>query len=129
LGPALFTQAAADPASPKALRLIVKNVLSSGPHPVPGHSMTVNNTQYEWHDPYGQVLGASIRRIIDLSDLSKSESILPTGQSGNPLSDHFGDQTELWLTGKYRIFEHNSKVAGQDRLRTMVLSPTAEIQQ
>ncbi len=129
LGPALFTQAAADPASPKALRLIVKNVLSSGPHPVPGHSMTVNNTQYEWHDPYGQVLGASIRRIIDLSDLSKSESILPTGQSGNPLSDHFGDQTELWLTGKYRIFEHHSNVAGQDRLRTMIVSPTAEIQQ
>lgn len=129
LGPALFSQAAAEPDAPKALKLIVANALSSGPHPVPGHSMTVNNTQYEWHAPYGQVLGASIRRIVDLSDLSKSESILPTGQSGNPLSDHFGDQTELWLSGKYRIFEHNNNIAGQDRLRTMILSPAAEIPQ
>jgi penicillin G amidase len=129
LGPALLSQAASDPNSPGALKLIVANILSSGPHPVPGHSMTVNNTQYEWHAPYAQVLGASIRRIVDLSDLSSSESILPTGQSGNPLSDHFGDQTELWLSGKYRIFEHNDQVAGQENLRTMRLIPSAEIPQ
>lgn len=129
LGPALFSQAAAEPDAPKTLKLIVSNALSSGPHPVPGHSMTVNNTQYEWHAPYAQVLGASIRRIVDLSDLSKSESIIPTGQSGNPLSDHFGDQTELWLSGKYRIFEHNTDIAGQVRLRTMILSPASETPQ
>jgi penicillin amidase len=86
--------------------------------------MTVNNTQYEWHAPYAQVLGASIRRIVDLSDLSKSESIIPTGQSGNPLSEHFGDQTELWLSGKYRIFEHSSRIVEQTRLRTMIMSPS-----
>jgi penicillin G amidase len=124
LGPALFSQAAQDPNAPRALKLIVSNILSSGPHPVEGHSMTVNNTQYEWHAPYAQVLGASIRRIVDLSDLSKSESIIPTGQSGNPLSEHFGDQTELWLSGKYRIFEHSNRVVEQTRLRTMIMSPS-----
>ncbi|HAC15971.1 MAG TPA: hypothetical protein DCE78_08520 [Bacteroidetes bacterium] len=123
LSPPLFSQAAKEPESSEALKLIVNNVLSKGPYPVGGHSMTVNNTQYDWHDPYGQVLGASIRRIIDLSNLSKSESVIPTGQSGNPLSDHFGDQTELWLSGKYRIFEHNNTVSEQVRFRTMELNP------
>ena len=123
LSPPLFSQASKEPDAPNTLKLIVNNVLSKGPYPVGGHSMSVNNTQYDWHDPYGQVLGASIRRIVDLSNLSKSESVIPTGQSGNPLSTHFGDQTELWLSGKYRIFEHNNIVSEQVRLRTMELNP------
>lgn len=123
LGPPLFSQAANEPDSPRSLKLIVSNVLSKGPYPVGGHSMTVNNTQYDWQNPYGQVLGASIRRIVNLGDLSRSESVIPTGQSGNPLSDHFGDQTELWLSGKYRIFEHHNNISEQVRYRTMTLNP------
>lgn len=123
LSPPLFREAAADSTAPAALRMIVKNVLSQGPFPVSGHSMTVNNTQYNWSDPFAQVLGASIRRIVDLSDLSRSESVIPTGQSGNPLSAHFADQTDLWLTGKYRIFEHNNVLTAKVRTRKMILKP------
>lgn len=123
LSPLLFREAVADSTAPTALKMIVNNVLSRGPYPVGGHSMSVNNTQYNWEDPFGQVLGASIRRIVDLSDLSRSESILPTGQSGNPLSRHFGDQTELWISGKYRIFTHNNHIADEVRIRTMFLKP------
>ena len=123
LAPPLFREAAADPSAPSALRMIVRNILSKGPFPVGGHSMTVNNTQYNWEDPFSQVLGASIRRIVDLSDLSRSESIIPTGQSGNPLSAHFGDQTDLWLSGKYRIFEHNNVLTEKVPTRTMILRP------
>lgn len=121
--PPLFGEAARSPDAPASLRLIVKNVLSKGPYPVGGHSMTVNNTQYDWANPYAQVLGASIRRIVDLADLSQSESVLPTGQSGNPLSRHYGDQSELWLTGKYRIFQHNNKIPDLARFRVMSLNP------
>jgi penicillin amidase len=123
LAPPLFAEAAKDPNAPKTLKLIVNSVLSRGPYSVEGHSMTVNNTQYDWNNPFDQVLGASIRRIIDLSDMTQSESVTPTGQSGNPLSRHFGDQSDLWLTGKYRIFEHNSRIPEQVRYRTMSLNP------
>lgn len=123
LSPPLFSEAVKDENAARALKLIVNNVLSRGPYAVEGHSMTVNNTQYDWNKPFDQVLGASIRRIVDLSDLSQSESVLPTGQSGNPLSHHFGDQSDLWLTGKYRIFEHNSRIPEQVRYRTMSLNP------
>ncbi len=121
--PPLFYEASLEEDAPNALKMIVNNVLSRGPFAVPGHSMTVNNTQYNWEKPYEQTLGASIRRIVDLSDLSQSESVIPTGQSGNPLERHFGDQTELWLSGKYRIFQHNNNIPERTRSRTMTLRP------
>jgi penicillin amidase len=123
LAPPLFREAASDPNASRALRLIVENLLSKGPYEIGGHSMSVNNTQYDLQKPFTQVLGASIRRIVDLSNTTKSESVLPTGQSGNPLSPHFGDQTELWLTGKYRIFNHYTDIADDARYRKMTLIP------
>ncbi len=121
--PPVFREAAQAPGAPAVLKLIVNNVLSTGPHNVPGHSRTVNNGQYDWHSPFEMTLGPSIRRIVDLKDLRSSWSVLPTGQSGNPLGDHFGDQTELWKSGKYRIFQHHLTIAEQPDLRTMTLHP------
>ncbi len=121
--PPLFSQAAEDPSSPAALKMIVDNVLSKGPYPVKGHGMSINNGQYSWDKPFEMTLGPSVRRIVDLSDLSKTRSVLPTGQSGNPLSSHFGDQTELWLNNQYRTFYQDSSFFEQADLRSMRLVP------
>lgn len=122
--PPLFSQAAQDPDAPGALKLIVNNVLSQGPYKAPGHGMSVNNGQYRWENGFEMVLGASIRKISDLSDMSKSKSILPTGQSGNPLSDYYGDQTNLWLDGQYRwLHQDSTAFSGEIRVRTMRLTP------
>lgn len=121
--PPLFSQAAEDPTSPAALKLIVDNVLSKGPYPVKGHGMSINNGQYSWDKPFEMVLGPSVRRIIDFSDLSKTKAVIPTGQSGNPLSSHFGDQTELWLNAQYRTFYQDSSFFEQADFKTMRLVP------
>ena len=44
----------------------------------------------------------SWRVVYDLSNLDASAGILPTGQSGNPASRHWNDQTELWAAGALR---------------------------
>ena len=88
--PPLFKEATQDSSSPKALKLIVDNILSHGPFEVPGQGMTINNGQYSWDNPFEMVLGASVRRIVDLADLRFSQSVLPTGQSGNPFSSLYG---------------------------------------
>jgi len=121
--PPLFSLAAEDPNSPKALSLIVDNILSKGPYPVEGHGMSVNNGQYRWETPFEMTLGASVRRIADLSDLNSTLSVLPTGQSGNPLSEHYGDQTQMWLNGQYRTFYHGSTLTERPNIRTMMLTP------
>lgn len=122
--PPLFAQAAEDPEAPSSLRMIVDNVLSKGPYEVQSHGMSVNNGQYRWNKPFEMILGPSLRRISDLSDMSKSKSVLPTGQSGNPLSDYYGDQTELWLNGQYRwLYQDSTVLFDEVEVRTMRLIP------
>lgn len=121
--PELFGEAANNPNAPTSLKLIVNNLLSNGPHPVNGHDMSINNGEYSWNDPYEMILGPSIRRIIDFSDLSKSWSINSTGQSGNPISQYYGDQTESWLNGQYKFIYQDSTFFDENQFNTMTFIP------
>lgn len=120
---ALFSEAAEQEASPEALKLVVNNILNKGPYSIGGHSNSINNGEYRWNNPYKMVLGPSIRRIVDFSDLSSTLSILPTGQSGNPLSQYYGDQTESWLNGEYKFFYQDSSFFNESQYQTMNLVP------
>jgi len=94
--------------------------LNVGPFPAAGSGTTVNNMEYRMYDPYDVVLGPSVRHIYDYADFQKGGlSVLPTGQSGNPLSPHYADQAEMYNTGKYRVFpidEETIKNAGYKHL-------------
>ena len=72
-----------------------------GPFHVGGSGTTVNCTGRDLSDTYGVVWGASARLIVDLDNFDNSVSVLPTGQSGQPMDDHYRDQAPLWLTGRY----------------------------
>ena len=50
---------------------------------------------------FPHVHGATLRVVFDLADLDKSLFVLPTGQSGNPLSPHFADMVGLWRDGGF----------------------------
>jgi penicillin amidase len=50
---------------------------------------------------FGVVHGPSYRAVYDLADLDRSQWIAATGQSGHPLSPHYGDLTEAWREGRY----------------------------
>lgn len=121
--PPLFALAASEPDAPNSLSLIVDNLLSKGPYAVESHGMSVNNGQYKWEEPFKMTLGPSMRRIVDLSDMSRAQTILPTGQSGNPLSRHYGDQIDMWLNGQLRWMHQDSSLFSQDDIRTMKLRP------
>ncbi len=43
-----------------------------------------------------------MRIVLDFADIEASESILPTGQSGNIFSRWYKDQEKMYATGKYR---------------------------
>jgi penicillin G amidase len=50
---------------------------------------------------YPDVHGAGLRAIFDLADLDRSRFMIAGGQSGNPLSAHYGDLIERWRDGRY----------------------------
>ena len=47
------------------------------------------------------LMGPSQRHIFDTADWDRSLTVIPTGESGIPASAHYGDQTGLFLEGRY----------------------------
>ncbi len=75
--------------------------LNRGPFAVSGSYHTVAPYTYMWSRPDSVFHGASHRNIYDLSAWDSSASVIPTGTSGIPASDHYCDQTAHYLAGKY----------------------------
>ncbi|NBC31961.1 MAG: penicillin acylase family protein [Alphaproteobacteria bacterium] len=50
-------------------------------------------------EPFRHIHGASLRAVYDLSDLAASRFMIVTGQSGNPVSPHYGNLVGPWRDG------------------------------
>ncbi|NHZ84373.1 MAG: hypothetical protein GWP19_00650 [Planctomycetia bacterium] len=98
--------------------------LNIGPINSCGSNGNINVSEYSFDDSYDQISGISIRRIFDLSDMSNSYSILPTGQSGLPKSVHYADQAELFNSHSFRKIEFDEPVIrNSDKYKKLVLYP------
>jgi penicillin amidase len=76
-------------------------VYNLGPVSYGGDTYTINQATTNLSDPLRRISGnASLRMVVDVGAWEKSRYVLPGGQSGNPLSPHYGDQFELWLRGE-----------------------------
>lgn len=51
--------------------------------------------------PWMTARGPGYRAVYDLADPDSSVFVTATGQSGNPLSRHYDDLSELWQRGEY----------------------------
>lgn len=95
---------------------VLDKLINIGPFGIGGDGTTIFNTEYSFDrlitkdndtknssrsERYENVLGPSMRYIFDFSNPDSVEFILPTGQSGNVMSDHYSDMTKMWLKGKY----------------------------
>ncbi len=68
--------------------------------PTGGDSTTVNVGHYAIVNearPFASIHAASYRGLYDLADLDRSRFVTTTGQSGNPLSGHYRDLSQLWV--------------------------------
>lgn len=90
---------------------VLRKYFNVGPFEVPGSNEVINNQFFDYTDDAKHVVkgGPSTRRIIDFSDIENSWGILPTGQSGNPLSPHYSDQAALYNAGKFRKMKLNTE--------------------
>jgi penicillin amidase len=88
----------------------LRSFFNVGPFPMKGAREVIDNRGYKYNDLgiYDITAGPSTRRIIDFSDVENSKSILPTGQSGNPLSLYYKDQAEIYNKGEFRKMKMNT---------------------
>ncbi|OAZ05278.1 penicillin acylase family protein [Flavobacterium succinicans] len=87
----------------------LKPIFNVGPFEIAGTNEVINNLMFGLNASgnYKVTGGPSTRRVIDFSDVENSWSIIPTGQSGNPMSAHYADQTQLYNEGKFRKMKMN----------------------
>jgi penicillin amidase len=94
-------------------------LFSRGPVSVSGDGTTVMRISWNRLKPFVAWEYPSWRQIFDVGAWDQSRVVLPTGQSGHPLSRHYFDQNTLWREGRYRtqVFSREAvQAAAQHRL-------------
>ncbi len=76
--------------------------------PAPGGPYTINRggtpiaSDRDWAGRLSDVHGPGLRFSIDMDRPEEARAVIATGQSGHPLSPHYGDQTKPWSQGCVR---------------------------
>jgi penicillin G amidase len=94
--------------------------------PADGGDYTLNRGAYDLTDaaePFDDIHGAGYRAIYDLADLGGSQFIIATGESGNPLSRHFGDLSDLWRRYDYLRLDQSHDTLAHDGEGMLTLRP------
>ena len=104
----------------------LRSFFNVGPYPIHGTREVINNLAFLYDETgvYKVTAGPSTRRVIDFSDVENSISILPTGQSGNPFSEHYEDQAEMFVNGEFRKMLLNEKEIKETSKSLLTFSPT-----
>jgi penicillin G amidase len=86
---------------PLGVRRPLDGLFNLGPVPLGGDMNTPAQAGVHPLNPLGNPGAiANHRTVIDLGDPERSRFVLAGGQSGNPLSPHYGDLFELWQRGE-----------------------------
>ncbi len=67
--------------------------------PTDGGSDTINRGDMEYDNesmPFADMHGPGLRMIVDLASPADARFLITPGQSGNPLSAHYGDLVRRW---------------------------------
>ncbi len=104
---------------------IVGDWLSVGGIPLPGAKDALNKYEFKLKDEvnYEVFSGPSMRISVDFADIDGSESILPTGQSGNPFSAFYANQAPLYHAGQFRKQRMNRDDIEANRIGSAYLRP------
>ncbi|UCE25447.1 MAG: penicillin acylase family protein [Candidatus Zixiibacteriota bacterium] len=113
---------------PLAMIPIVGSLLNlqAGPHPWGGSSGTLcaSFSRETGDSRYESVAGPSWRFVIDFANVDSATMVLPAGNSGNPMSDHFFDFNQMWVSGEQWVVPFSYEKVKAKAVSTLVLSPT-----
>ncbi|MFN8440044.1 MAG: penicillin acylase family protein [Caldilineaceae bacterium] len=89
-------------AHPLGSARLVGRFFNRGPLTIGGSAYSPNVTRSAPTKPPGLVqVIASYRQVYEVGAWDRAESVLPLGQSGHPLSDHYDNQMIMWKEGTY----------------------------
>lgn len=101
----------------------LNKLFNVGPADIPGGHETISQTGFVLNSEgfYSVRVGPQMRIVHSLADVNDSWSILPAGQSGHPLSDHYDDQFEMYLKGEFR--KQHFRLKGNEASSSLIMNP------
>jgi penicillin amidase len=109
---------------PVGARKPLDRIFNLGPIPWGGDTNTVAQAEVPPLDPFANPgFIASLRFNVEAGDWDHARFILPGGQSGNPLSPHYGDQFPLWRTGGHITMPHSPEAVKRVITEELSLRP------
>ncbi|MFO8193099.1 MAG: penicillin acylase family protein [Bacillota bacterium] len=94
----------------------LSGIYNRGPYPFGGGHMTVGRAGHRLNDPFKVTQVATIRVVAEMGSHIKAYGVIPIGQSGHPLSRHYDDQIDPWLSGEYFNLYHKEVPPGTNIL-------------
>jgi penicillin amidase len=88
---------------PMSSNSLIRRLYDLGPFPRGGNNTTVNNGEFSLDEPYGVLIGPSMRMIVDMSKPGMYFS-LPGGECEQLLSPHYSDFLDGYLQGEMKFF-------------------------
>jgi penicillin G amidase len=101
----------------------VEALFNRGPFAVPGNKDAVNATGWNVQRDYAITAMPSMRMVVDLSDLDKSQWINLTGASGHAFHENYWDQAEVWARGDLLPMYSKPESVKKAALHTLKLTP------
>jgi penicillin amidase len=99
-------------------------VFNLGPLPGYGDGTTVNQAGFEFWEPLRHsTVTAHLRSTIDIGDWGASRFVLLGGQSGNPLSPHYGDLVPFYQSGRGVPVHWDDSEVARHAIATITLTP------
>lgn len=104
---------------------VFDKIFSVGPFSVDGGNEVLNNLHFELDTTgYFRVSGGpALRKITDFAAIENGETVSPSGQSGNVMSQFYADQAEMYATGKFRKMLMNRGEIEKASKNRLVLKP------
>jgi penicillin amidase len=100
-------------------------IFNLGPLPGWGDGTTVNQAGIEFWEPLRHPnVTAHLRSVIDIGNWGASRFVLLGGQSGNPLSPHYGDLVPLYLRGEGVPVHWDDEAVHEHAIATTTLLPS-----
>lgn len=104
---------------------LFRSVFNRGPYPVGGDGTTPNQAYAPPVLPLGLVqVTASYRQVFEVGVWDRAQSVITSGQSGHPLSDHYADQIAMWREGVYHPMPWSRAAVEETAHYRATLTPT-----
>ncbi|ACZ91089.1 penicillin acylase family protein [Streptosporangium roseum] len=101
----------------------VEWLFNRGPLPVSGNDDAVNAAGWDVQEDYAVNWLPSMRMVVDLADLDRSQWINLTGASGHAFHDNYWDQAPLWAGGRTTPMLAREESIKKAARNTLILRP------